>query len=221
MRSLDKLVILTLMCLAVSLQSGCAKWFEKPQQPTPRIGVDRVVFVGLEERNSSPGVARDMTVALSHTIKACEIFKLDVVDRKDPACEYVPDLGRAGLTLEQIRKMREVFQCDGVLLGEMHDFRPHPRMQLGLTLRLVDMKKGRVLWAVDRVWDTTDKAVEKRIEDYFTNKMSERYAPMDWRIAMISPKMFEKFIAYELAEDLKKAAHKLAAKNNPKMARGK
>jgi hypothetical protein len=217
-RSPNKSVILTLLCLALAVQGGCAQWFEKPQ-PTPRIGVDRVVFVELEERNSSPGVARDMTTALSHTIKACEIFKLDVVDRGDPVCEVVPKLGRAGLTLEQISQMRQAFQCDGVLLGEMHDFRPHPRMQLGLSLRLVDMNRGRVLWAVDRVWDTTDKAVEKRIKDYFTDKMSERYAPMDWRIAMISPKMFEKFIAYELAEDLKKTARQRAAKTRAKTPR--
>jgi hypothetical protein len=84
----------------------------------------------------------------------------------------------------------------------MSDFRPHPRMQMGLSLRLLDLKRGQLAWAVDHVWDTTDKAVEKRIERYFNDQIRSGYEPMDSRLIMISPKAFEKFIAYEVAETL-------------------
>ena len=203
MRRFAKFATLTLLYLGLAIQAGCA--------PDPRpinalnrplTGIKRVVFIELAERNSSPGVAKDMTIALSHAVQARGLFALDVVDRQDPICEAVSHVGRGGLALEQIRKMHQAFKCDGILLGSTNDFRPHPRMQLGVSLRMVDLKRGRILWAVDHVWDTTDKAVEERIKRFFNSRMRSGYEPMDWRIAMISPKVFEKFIAHELAETL-------------------
>jgi len=207
-RRFDKPAILTLLYLGLAVQAGCSS-VPPPIDvlKRPLTGIKSVVFIELAERNSHPGVARDMTIALSHTIKARGLFGLDVVDRQDPICEAVSGLGRGGLTLDQIRKMRQTFHCDGILLGSINDFRPHPRMQLGVSLRMLDLKRGRLLWAVDHVWDTTDKAVEKRIQCFFRDRMRSGYEPMDWQIAMISPKVFEKFIAYELAETLPDPVH--------------
>jgi hypothetical protein len=210
-RILDKPLLFTLLCLGLTVL-GCG--FPEDEVTTlPNVltrslgGIKRVVFVGLDERNSSHGVAKDMTTALSHAIQARGLFGLDVVDRQDPVCEDVFEVGRGGFTLEQIKELRQTFKCDGILLGSIDDFRPHPRMQLGVSLRMLDLKRGRILWAVDHVWDTTDKAVEERIQRYFREQIRSGYEPMDWRIAMISPKVFEKFIAYELAETLPDPVH--------------
>ena len=217
MRRFDKPAILTLLYLGLVIQAGCS-----PVPPPinalkrPLTGIKSVVFIELAERNSHPGVASDMTIALSHTIKARGLFGLEVVTRQDPICEAVSVLGRGGLTLEQIKKMRQAFQCDGILLGSINDFRPHPRMQLGVSLRMLDLKRGRLVWAVDHVWDTTDKAVEKRIRRFFSDQMRSVYGPMDWQIAMISPKVFEKFIAYELAETLPDPVQASAGKQGGK-----
>jgi len=207
-RFFDRCAILALLSVGLALEPGCGgspPAFNVLRRPLD--GIKRVIFVELAERNSYPGVAADMTTALSHAVQARGLFGLDVVDREDPACEVVSSLGRGKLTLDQIRKIRQTFQCDGILLGSIKDFRPHPRMQLGLSLRMLDLKRGRILWAVDHVWDTTDKAVEKRVQRFFNNRMRSGYEPMDWQIAMISPKLFEKFIAFELAETLPASVH--------------
>jgi hypothetical protein len=208
-RILDKPLLFALLCLGLIVLGGCS-----PEvSPLPNVltrslsGIKRVVFIGLDERNSLPGVAKDMTTALSHAVKARGLFGLDVVDRQDPVCEDVFEVGRGGFTLVQIKELRQTFKCDAILLGSIDDFRPHPRMQLGVSLRMLDLKRGRILWAVDHVWDTTDKAVENRIKRYFRDHIRSGYEPMDWRIAMISPKAFEKFIAYELAETLPDPVH--------------
>ena len=210
MRTFGKLILFTLLYLGLTVQSGCST---AEVSPLPNVltrslgGINRVVFIGLAERNSSPGVAKDMTTAVAHAVQARGLFGLDVIDRQDPVCEDVSAVGREGFTLEQIKEMRQTFKCDGIIIGSIDDFRPHPRMQLGVSLRMLDLKRGRILWAVDHVWDTTDKAVEKRIQKYFKDQIRSGYEPMDWRIAMISPKVFEKFIAYELAETLPDPVH--------------
>lgn len=205
MKRFSKPVVLMLLWAGLTLHAGCrqdGRTLQHISYPAVVLGLSRVAFVELAERNSYPGVAGDMTVALCHAVQARGLFGLKIIDRQDPICETVSLDGHDGFTLEQLRELRETFKCDGILLGSMSDFRPYPRMQLGLSLRLLDLKRGRLAWAVDHVWDTTDKAVEKRIKRYFNDQVRSGYEPMDWRIVMISPKAFEKFIAYEVAETL-------------------
>lgn len=204
MRPLDRSLALTVLTLGAVVCAGCNHTDRRPIKALtrPMTGINRVVLVELSQRNSYPGVARDMTTALSHAVQARGLFGLDVIDRDDPICQSVSMVGREGLTIEQISEMHQAFKCDGILLGAISDFRPHPRMQLGVSLRLLDLKRGRVVWAIDHVWDTTDKAVERRIQRYFRDYMRSGYKPMDWQIAMISPKVFEKFIAHEMAQTL-------------------
>jgi hypothetical protein len=212
-RILNNLAIFTLLMSGLLVQCGCTISSPEPVASIkalsrPLTGVNSVVFMGLTERNSYPGIARDMTMAISHALQARGLFGLDVVDRQDPLCPEISMVGRGGLTLDQLKEMRETFKCDGVLLGSINDFRPHPRMQLGVSLRMLDLKRGRLLWAVDHVWDTADKAVEQRIKRYFEKQIRSGADPMmDWRIAMISPVAFEKFIAYELAQTLPDPIH--------------
>lgn len=210
MKRFNKPVAMMLLCAGLTLGAGCGRDVRIPHKVHPAVvlGLSRVALVELAERNSCPGVAGDMTVALSHAVQARGLFGLEIIDRQDPKCQTVSldGDGHGGFTLEQLKKLRETFGCDGLLLGSMSDFRPHPRMQMGLSLRLLDLKRGRLAWAVDYVWDTTDKAIEKRIERYFNDRIRSGYEPMDWRVVMISPKAFEKFIAHEVAETLPDAA---------------
>jgi hypothetical protein len=207
-KNFNKTITATMLCLGLVVPCGCVLKPSPPSKPAvealtrPLAGINRVVFVGLAERNSYPGIAKDMTTALSHAVQARGLFGLDVIHRQDPICEDVSMLDRNGFTIQQITEMRQTFKCDGILLGSINDFVPHPQMKLGVRLRMVDLKRGRILWAVDHVWDTTDKAVENRIQRFFSEQMRSGYEPMDWQIAMISPRVFEKFIAYELAETL-------------------
>jgi len=198
-----KPVKLILLCAGLALHAGC-----KPDSPIKAfrgslVGINRVAFVELAERNSCPGVAGEMTVALSHAIQAHKLFDVDVIDRQAPICKTVSLDGREGFTLEQLRQMRQTFRSDGILLGSISDFRSHPQMALGLSLRLLDLKRGQLVWEVNHVWDTTDKAVEKRIERFFKEHMRVAgYEPIYSNIIMTSPKAFEKFIAHEVAETL-------------------
>jgi len=164
--------------------------------------IHRVVFIELESEQSYPSVAKDMTLALAQAIQARRLFHIDVIYRDDPICEMLSLDGRSGFSMDQLRAMRKSLGCDAVLIGSMRDFRPHPYTQMGLYVRLLDVKNGRLVWGVDHVWNTTDVGTEKRIRKFFDKQMRSGYEPMDWQLAMISPKVFGKFVAYEAAGTL-------------------
>ena len=117
-------------------------------------------------------------------------------------------------TLEEIMAIREALKCDGILLGTVTEFRPYPHMAVGLRLKLLDLRDGQLMWALEQVWDSADKTTEKRIKSYFRGykkiaiksyfKSEKRsgFAPLHEDLAAVSPLEFIKFISYEVAGTL-------------------
>ncbi len=195
--------------LCVATLIGCQPAYQGPapisfslSQPETLGEVNRVVFVALDSRGTSPELTEEMTLAVAHAIQSRQLFRLDVIDRSEYIARVVPEDYRSGLTLKQMKEMRDAFKCDAVLLGTVTNFRPHPRTQLGLTLSLLDLKMGRQIWGVDHFWNTSDKAVEKRGQAYFNEVIRTGFEPINWRIIQISPREFAKFVAFEVGSTL-------------------
>ena len=73
---------------------------------------------------------------------------------------------------------------------------------MSLTLKLVDTRSGQLLWAFEDVWDSGDKTVERRMQNYFKNQMRTGYEPINWQILVTSPLAFNGFVAWEVAKTL-------------------
>ena len=72
-------------------------------------------------------------------------------------------------------------------------------------LKLIDLRNGKLLWATEQVWDSTDKKVERRMRLYFNSRMRAGFQPMDWELLITSPRAFNKFVACEIAQTLPQA----------------
>ncbi len=195
-----------LLLLTAAVLAGCSR----PPQP-PAIGcylgsrrdlakIDRVVFVELSDPKGNPTVVEGLTRELSRALSERKLFHVDVVDRSDPLCRDLPLQRREAYTLAQLARMREELRCDAVLFGSVTHFQPHPRMQAGLYLRLLDLRDGKLIWGIDHIWDTTDKQLELRAKDFWNERMRDGYAPATWTLIMKSPRAFQKFVAYEAAK---------------------
>ncbi len=165
-------------------------------------GVGRVVLVGFVPEDTPPDIAAETTQALAQAVSERRLFNVEVVERDGLDCPPALVGPRETLRLSDLRDIRRRFGCDAILLGCVSNFRPHPRTRMGLTLRMIDVRRGELVWAVDHRWDTTDRRTERRIRDFFGERMRSGYEPMDWRLVMISPKAFEKFVAWETAATL-------------------
>lgn len=209
-RQSDSIAMLTGALIAVLAVAGChaprdieaARVNFYLSSPRDLLALNRVVFVEIGQDCGYPQVAGDTTEALCQAIQARKLFHLDLIDRTGPACRDIPMGLSETYTMQHLVAIREALKCDAVLFGAVTAFQPHPRMRIGLYLRLLDLRKGKLLWAVDHVWDGADKATEARIRDFFADRLGSGYDPVDWRLALMSPVMFERFAAYEVAGTL-------------------
>jgi hypothetical protein len=194
------------MALAATLAmfaGGC----EKPQ---PRLTchvasraelsrLGRVVLVNLQDEAAQPEIAAQMTDALYRALQDRQIFHMETLRPEQPPVPLLRKGCQGPYTLEEVAELRETLQADAVLLGSVTSFQQHPRMQVGLVLRLVDLKNATTPWSVDLVWDTRDKTVQAALERYFKAHVAQEYKPLGWQIGTVSPDVFLKFVAYEVS----------------------
>ena len=163
--------------------------------------VRSVVFFPLACSQEDTELADNLTQSLFQAVQQRRLFDIQMARRDDELCGGLEDPSQA-ISLEQLSAIRARYNCDAVLVGQLYDFLPHPRMRMGLRLRLVDLKRGKLLWGVDNIWDTTDEAVLDRIRKYYCHDIPTDFKPVDWRLAIVSPREFGKFVAYESAVTL-------------------
>jgi len=162
----------------------------------------RVAIVELENDSSYPQISADITGSLFRSLQKRQVFGLTIVRRDDPSWRSLQLDGDSTYSLEQILAIRQTLKCDGVLLGTVTEYRPYPHMAVGLRLKLLDMRDGRLLWALEQVWDSADKTTKERTKDYFKTEKGSGFEPLNEQLASVSPIEFLKFVSYEVAATL-------------------
>ena len=164
--------------------------------------VGRVALVELSQDSPLPQISASLTEALFLALQKKQIFGLTMVYQDDPAwCSLQLDLDST-YSLEQLLAIRKTLKSDAIMLGTITQYKPYPHMAIGLRMRLLDLKDGQLLWALEQVWDSTDKITESRIKSYFESQMGCGSASLREQLVVVSPLKFIKFVAYEVGQTL-------------------
>jgi len=180
--------------------SQAAYYYLNPGKTLSSLG--RVAIVELDNDSSYPQVSTDVTASLFQALQKKQVFGLTIIHRNDPTWRSLQMDAASTYGLDQMRTIRETLKCDGLLLGTITEFRPYPHMAVGLRLKLLDLRDGQLLWAIEQVWDSADKRTEKRIKDYYKSEKRLAFAPLHEQLATVSPLEFIKFVSFEVAETL-------------------
>jgi hypothetical protein len=164
--------------------------------------IGRVAFVELAEDDRGGQIAADTTDELAVALRDNRLFAVNVLHSSDPQYAHTPTDSPGGLTFEQIAALHKDLDCDAILLGTITTYQPYPHMRMGLQLKLLDLRSGQLVWAIDQVWDTTEARMEERLKKFFSTHMGKNYEPLGWRLALTSPRAFEKFVAWDAASTL-------------------
>ena len=103
---------------------------------------------------------------------------------------------------EDLALIEQELNVDAVIFGTIKRYRSYPHLLMALHLEMVDVRRGRLLWAMEEVWDSTDRQVELRMKEYYDKEVRQGYQPLDWKIMVTSPRAFNKFVVYEVGQTL-------------------
>lgn len=207
-----KNILLSMTVLLLSI-SGCSLKLEK-DKPTGSLKyyrypgyslrlIGRVAMLEMENLSTNQELGRELTRALSEEIHKKQIFGLETLYHTDPKWKSLSLSTDSDISMKQLGDIQKKFSVDAVLYGKVMHYRPYPRNSIGLKLKLLDCTTGRLLWAVEEVWDSTDVKIEERAKLFFKTEMRSGYDPLDWKIVMLSPRIYNKFITHEISEALR------------------
>lgn len=201
-----------MLLLLASLLPGCRTQQNAPSAPAANYyyrnpdkqfaTFGRAAIVELHNDSSYPQISTDITESLYQALQKRQVFGLTLIRQSDPSWRSLQLEQDSAYTFEQLLAMRDVLKCDGILVGTVTEYRPYPHMAVGLRLKLLDLRDGQLVWALEQVWDSSDKATEKRIKNYYKTQKREEYAPLNDKLAAVSPLEFIKFVSYEVAGTL-------------------
>ena len=198
-----------MLLLVVSL-SGCASnkassslgdyYYVNPDKSLSMIG--RVAIIELDNDSSYPQMSTDITESLYQALQKKQIFGLTIIRQNDPLWRSLQLQSNSTYSLDQISAMYDTLKCDGILTGTITEFRPYPHMAVGLRLKLLDLRDGQLIWALEQIWDSAENKTEARMKRYFKSQKSAGFTPLYEQLLDVSPLEFIKFVSYEVAGTL-------------------
>ena len=162
----------------------------------------RVALVELENLTDYPEVGEDLSESLYIALQKRQYFGLMTVAQNDPRWRSLQSPLDANYDADQLIEMQRVLQCDAILTGSVTQFKPYPHMNVGVRIRLIDLRSGELLWGAEQVWDCGDAHVKVGIKYYLQQEIGAEANPLQRNLISTSPKNFFKFVSYELAQTL-------------------
>ena len=202
-----KAILLTLAIIGIHA-SGCT--FSKPIVPesghfyinksTDFSRIGKVVIFELQEDQKHPDLSRNLSDSLADSLGKKHMFSLNVLHRSDAQWKALDLHDRTTYSIDELSNFRKELKADAIVFGAITQYQPYPHFLVGLNLKMVDLKNGNLIWAMEQVWDTMDKRLERRMERYYKVYVRSGYEPMNYRIMLNSPRAFNKFVVHEISE---------------------
>lgn len=164
--------------------------------------IGKVVLLELDNRSTHQEQTLAFSQALADGLGKKHLFSVRLIGREDPAWQMLDLDSVPKHTNQQLAAIREALGTDALIFGSINRYSSYPFFLIGVHLKMVDLQEGTILWALEEVWDSTDKATEQRMIQFFENQMRSGYQPMSWQVLETSPRHFNKFVAYEITRTL-------------------
>lgn len=206
MKNLVKLLMTALICLSGCVQQRIYKspsyaYYLNPAKDLRDIG--RVALLEMTSYPVVPDLPMAVTESLYEEIQKKQIFSLITIQQDDPEWRHLQLSSDKKYSFEELNQIRNQLKCDAFLVGTITHFEPYPHMAVGLRLRLIDLSDGGLFWAMEQVWDTSDKNTLERIEAYYNpSDIILNEENLSGRLGSVSTLKFLKFVSYEIASTM-------------------
>ena len=101
-----------------------------------------------------------------------------------------------------LRTLEDRTNANGVLFVDLHSYRPYRPMSLGVRAKLVDIKTGEFMWAIDETIDSGEASVMVAANLYQRGNHVQALSEKTSSSILQSPRLFSKFVAHTLFSTL-------------------
>ena len=93
------------------------------------------------------------------------------------------------------RLLAEHPSVDGVMFLEIFGYRPYKPLALGVRGRLVDLRSGDFIWAIDETFDAGNASVIAAAENFQRRDQVTNFSRHSYGSVLASPRVFTKYVA--------------------------
>ena len=94
-----------------------------------------------------------------------------------------------------LRKLEDVTSANGVLFVDLDSYRAYRPISLGVRAKLVDIKSGEFMWAIDETFDAGQASVIVGSKIYQENAQVRALSAKTSGSVLHSPRIFAKYVA--------------------------
>ncbi len=167
--------------------------------------IARVTIFELDNHTDYPSLSGDIASAINRELQKKHLFNTSVLQQS--SSEWIDlELDDADYSNEEMSSIGEQLNTDAIIIGSISEYRPYPQMLVSLNLRMLDLRSGQIVWGTEQLWDSTDNNLARRMKVYYRDHMRTGYEPIDWELLYTSPRAFNRFVAYEVAQTFPRAS---------------
>ena len=217
--SLYRLVFVGLLFGVAGLDLGCVKRTVLPPRAKgeapqnwflPTVGgrmIRRVALLPVYHNRYPAECLQDLDSAFNSELVKKTVFEVVSVSR--PEMEALIGL-REISSVEKVpgdlfSKLKERYGVDGVMFTDVTHFSPYRPLALGVRSKLVDTEQGRIHWASDMLFDSSNSEVVAAAREY-QRVLGRNNYPVEGDLGtiLLSPRMFTQFAAHANYVSLKR-----------------
>jgi hypothetical protein len=205
MRSLARSRVLALAAAALLTAGGCM--FGQPNvpkainsylaEPSDLANVRRIMVLPFAQEagvQADCTKVRDAFVAELQKLRRFEVVPLPSDAREDDELNRSMTHGR--LSTEAMVRLCNRYALDGVLVGSVTAWRAYTPPHLGMRTQLVSVHSGAPIWAVDAIYDSSDRTTIGDLRHYVEHTQRDDGNLHGWELNLLAPNKFTTFVAH-------------------------
>ena len=159
--------------------------------------VRRIMVLPFSEE---PGVVADKTrIRETYINELLKLRRFEVVPLPADSVEVVPldaSLRHGRISTDEIVALCNRYRLDGVLLGTITSCRAYTPPHLGMRTQLVSVHSGSIIWAVDVLYDASDRSMQSDLRHYYDRVLTHDGNLHGFEFDTIAPTRFCAYVAH-------------------------
>lgn len=137
---------------------------------------------------------RDAFVTELQKMRRFEVVPLPVEAREDDVLNSSIHRGR--LSTDAMVRLCDRYALDGLMVGTVTAWRPYSPPHLGLRTQLISVHSGATIWAVDAMYDSSDRTTISDLRHYASHVEEADGSLHGWEMNLLSPAKFTTYVAH-------------------------